>query len=242
MPFSYHTAYNNRFNSSRLGCQLHVKNNSTEIALCSFPENVSKEITEYTQDKNLLLNTHYHAAEPLPFPNTKKVRLVGNNEHCLLTYLMFLSKVCTQYFNITERYINNSMENVDANKMNNLILDQQVSQLSFNAYLLGKTEEEFVIEDYNSYISGNSKRFPGWDYLDPNDLFFNTENTIGIWQDYFDMQNPMDSSILEMYHENNLKLIETTFNIKYTDMLEHGWQSSVLEFTEKYKTPIATKI
>jgi hypothetical protein len=65
---------------------------------------------------------------------------------------------------------------------------------------------------------------------------FDTKNAVDDWKAAFDMAESLNIGEIEQYHDNNIKLMETTFNMSYNAWRQEKWIMLLQEWV-KFKCP-----
>lgn len=243
-PPTVNLARYNEYATRHTAFHRYIKDNSTGLTFPVLSQEFKNDLYSYIQEKNIALHSHYYKNDPIDLNYLKKVKFIVSEESFLMVYLMFLAKVCTRSVVLDQSLISQlSTTHISAA---NIIPDQTVNYLALLAFEANMSIQDYVISMHTKLmeisVGMEHDRLPGWDHLNPHDLFFGTDSSIataiGNWQEYFDMAQPFDINELRSYHNANLQLIQDKFNMTYNNISVNGWQAAGIQFAENNNMPI----
>jgi hypothetical protein len=86
-----------------------------------------------------------------------------------------------------------------------------------------RKSEDFVDRFYGFYFRYCLAKPYDFDNLSVENLMFKTDTQLDAWQNVFDTVKPLDKTVIEEYHANNIATIENTFNMTYTNYRNSKW-------------------
>lgn len=208
-----------------------------------------KFIDYATRNKSSVDLTHFYWPDHthlINIPRHKKVFFYVKPEQVPYPFVMGALKAWAKKFNSISLDTNYGriQDRVKVKEGHILLIDRYL----FNSCYKSTEMREFIEEAYNLYYTrathGYEERYrkDGWIYLNPMDLMTNPKDNIELWQNAFNMKQPLNDINLISNHLRNEQLIFKAFKKSSKQLFESDWKNQLsihlnnISVLKRYKT------
>jgi hypothetical protein len=211
-------------------------------------EEIKQGLIEKYSEKNFIIPSHFLGNfTEINLPNVKAVRLRYTYNTCPLFYSLLWIKTWYEPRPLDDKERALVMkcaqgqwsDPVHIRESN--VMDKAMEILNrgyyysfeLSALRMGiRSSADYVQRFYGFYFRYNLTPCPGYTKVSLENLMLNPKDTVADWQEAFNMVKPLSISDIEEYHANNIKVIETTFNMPYDKWRESKWILLLKEWVE----------
>ena len=216
------------------------------------PEEIKLGVQEKYSEKNLIVPTHYLGKlTDINLSNLKGIRLRYSYNSCPLFYSLLWIKTWIEPRPLDDFERGRVMECAHGNSgdpalmKESQVIDKAMEILQrgycysfeLSALRMGiRNSSNYIQRFYGFYFRYNLIPQCDYRYMDLEQLMFNPKENIKVWQEAFDMVEPMNIDNIEEYHNKNIKVIEDTFNMSYDAWRKSKWILLLKDWV-KFKCP-----
>jgi len=191
------------------------------------------------KDKNLIIPSHHYSTEPIQvnLPRCKYVKLYTEDSLLPLYYSLMWIKVSTQRFDSNHPKMPFYQHQLNLYRRN-AKMQEIINQVSSRGFLymfetLAIMEGcEHAIDSVkflfdNRYQPISRAKYDNALNLNFSDIMLNPKDTVDIWKGHFDMESALNVNSIEQYHNDNIAMIESTFNKSYNSYVDGNWMGDL---------------
>lgn len=222
---------------------------ATEV---SISDEVRSAIIKKYSEKNFIIPTHFLGKmKSINLPNLKPIRLRFTWKSAPFFYSLLWIKTWTEVKPLDNHLRDFIIKCAEGDSGDPALLKESAvmdrAQLILDrgyyyafepsALRMGiRNSTDYIQRFYGFYFRYNLTPLSEYRFVNLENLMFDTKNAVDDWKAAFNMAEPLNVEEIEQYHDNNIKLMETTFNMSYDNWRQEKWIMLLKEWV-KFKCP-----